>query len=344
MMSLCQLTTPAPAPAKEGSLGARASCPQPAWNWSANGGQDACAPAYSQSRKGVNPMSITMPIIDTHQHLIYPERYSYSWTADIPRLAGKPFRYDDYLMAIEGTGVRRTIFMESGADDPVWQEETRFVNTLAGTPGSLIGGIIANCRPEEERGFEAYVESVLSPKLVGLRRILHTEPDELSQRTCFSSNLRLLEKFELTFDLCVLARQLPLATNLAAKCPGVQFVLDHCGVPDIASGEADLWRQHIKEISKLPNVACKISGVLAYCAPGRANMETVRPYVEHCLEQFGWDRTVWGSDGPVCTISSDLRTWVDATRQLIAIADESSQRRLLHDNAVRIYRLSESAA
>ena len=289
-------------------------------------------------------MSMTIPIIDAHQHLIYPEKCSYSWTGGIPQLAGKAFRYDDYLMAIEGTGVRRTIFMESGADDLHWQEETRFVHTLAGTPGSLIAGIIANCRPEEERGFEAYVESVLSPKLVGFRRILHTEPDELSQRTCFSSNVRLLEKYELTFDLCVLARQLPLATKLATQCPNVQLVLDHCGVPDVASGEINSWGRSITEIARLPNVACKISGVLAYCAPGQATLEAVRPYVEHCLEQFGWDRIVWGSDWPVCTITSDLCTWVNVTQQLTAAAGESNQRKLLHGNAMRIYGLDESIA
>ncbi len=282
-----------------------------------------------------------IPLLDTHQHLNYPERYSYSWTAAIPQLAGKAFRYDDYLTAIEGTGVRRTIFMESSPDDPHWQEETRFVHTLAGTPGSLIAGIIANCRPEEERGFEAYVESVLSPKLVGLRRILHTEPDELSERACFCSNVRLLEEYELTFDICVLARQLPLAAKLAAKCPNVQFVLDHCGVPDIASGEIDSWRRSITEIAKLPNVACKISGVLAYCAPGQATLEAVRPYVEHCLVQFGWDRVVWGSDWPVCTVTSDLRTWVDVIQRIIAAAGESNQRKLLHGNAMRIYGLDE---
>jgi predicted TIM-barrel fold metal-dependent hydrolase len=283
-------------------------------------------------------MSGEIPILDTHQHLIYPEKYPYSWTAGIPQLAGTAFRYDDYLKAIDGTNVSETIFMESAADDPHWHEETRFVHTLAKTPGSLIKGIIANCRPEEESGFEAYLESVLSPNLVGLRRILHVEPDELSQRPCFASNVRLLENYELSFDLCVLARQIPLASELAGKCPGVQFILDHCGVPDIASGQLDPWRRHIKEISRLPNVACKVSGVIAYCAPGHANLEGVRPYVEHCLEQFGWDRVVWGSDWPVCTITSDLRTWVQITNQLIATADESDQRKLLHENAPRIYR------
>jgi predicted TIM-barrel fold metal-dependent hydrolase len=284
-------------------------------------------------------MNTDIPILDTHQHLIYPERSSYSWTKGIPALAGKAFRYDDYLKAAQGTGVAETIFMESGADDPHWQEETRFVPSLVRTPGSMIKGIIANCRPELEWGFAGYVESVVPLGVVGLRRILHTEPDELSQRPCFGSNIRLLEQYQLTFDLCVLARQIPLATALAAQCSNVQFVLDHCGVPDIAAGQLDPWRHDVSEIAKLPNVACKISGVLAYCAPGHAILEAVRPYVEHCLEQFGWDRVVWGSDWPVCTITSDVRAWVAVTRKLIATATEIDQRKLLHENARRIYRL-----
>jgi predicted TIM-barrel fold metal-dependent hydrolase len=284
-------------------------------------------------------MSAGIPILDTHQHLIYPEKCPYSWTGSIPQLAGKAFRYDDYLKAIEGTGVAETVFMESGVDNTRWQEETPFVHELANGPGSLIKGIIASCRPEEESGFEAYIDSVLSSRLVGFRRILHVEPDELSQRPCFAANVRKLERYNLTFDLCVLARQIPLARALAEKCPEIQFILDHCGVPDIASGQLDPWRQYVSEIARLPNVACKISGVIAYCAPGQATLEAVRPYAEHCLEQFGWDRVVWGSDWPVCTTTADLRTWVQVTEGLIATADQRDQRKLLHHNAMRIYRV-----
>jgi predicted TIM-barrel fold metal-dependent hydrolase len=288
-------------------------------------------------------MSANLPILDTHQHLIYPDKFPYSWTEGVPQLAGKAFRYDDYLKAIEGTGIHQTIFMESGTDDPHWREETRFVRELAGVPGSLIQGIIANCRPELESEFEAFIESVLPPPLAGFRRTLHTESDELSQRSCFAANVRLLAKYELTFDLCVLARQIPLATALAAQCPNVQFILDHCGVPDIAAGRFDPWRRYIGEIAQLPNVACKISGVMAYCRAGQATLEVVRPYLEHCLERFGWDRVVWGSDWPVCTTTADLLAWVDVTRRLIATAEESDQRKFLHDNAVRIYGVKKHA-
>lgn len=107
-------------------------------------------------------------------------------------------------------------------------------------------------------------------------------------------------------------------------------------LPESKVLQIEPWLLHITEISRLPNVACKVSGVISYCAPGQVTLEAVRPYVEHCLEQFGWDRVVWGSDWPVCTIMSDLHTWVQVTKQLIA--DEGDQRKLLHGNALRIYR------
>jgi predicted TIM-barrel fold metal-dependent hydrolase len=165
-------------------------------------------------------------------------------------------------------------------------------------------------------------------------------PDELSQHPRFAENVRRLEQYGLTFDLCFLARQLPLAVSLARRCPGVQFILDHCGVPDITGGALDPWRKNIRTLADLPNVACKISGVLAYCSPGEATAESVRPYVDHCLDYFGWDRVVWGGDWPVCNMTSDLKTWVDASRELVAGADPRDQQKLFSKNAERIYGLA----
>ena len=280
---------------------------------------------------------MSIPILDTHQHLIYPDRYPYAWTHGLSPLDGHAFRMEDYLTAIEATGITRTLFMEASPDDPHWLDETKFVTELSEQPGSIIEGVIANCRPESESGFEAYLESVRHPKRVGFRRNLHTMPDDLSQSDRFAANIRLLEKHNLTFDLCVLARQLPIGLDLAQKCPNVQFILDHCGVPDIAGNALDPWRDHIVQIAGLPNVACKISGVLAYCAPGNATTEAVRPYVEHCLESFGWNRVVWGGDWPVCNTQSDLKTWVRVSREIVSGADEADQRKLFHENAERIY-------
>ncbi|MCX6968231.1 MAG: amidohydrolase [Verrucomicrobia bacterium] len=277
---------------------------------------------------------MNIPIIDTHQHLIDPLLGPYSWTKGIPQLEGKCFDYDAYLCAIEGTGISRTVFMETTPD--AWRNEAAHVFALSEQPSSIIGGVIANCHPEET-DFEKYLDSIQSSKLVGLRRICHVEPDFFSQQPRFIENVRRLGPKGLTFDLCFLARQLSLAGELAQKCPEVQFVLDHCGVPDIAGGALDPWRESLRELAKLPNVACKISGILAYCKPGNATSEAVRPYIEHSIECFGWDRVMWGGDWPVITQRSSLKKWVEISREIVGAACESDQHKLFHENAVRIY-------
>jgi predicted TIM-barrel fold metal-dependent hydrolase len=280
---------------------------------------------------------MTIPMLDCHQHLIYSDKWPYSWTGGIPALAGKSFHYEDYCKPIEGKGPIRSIFMESAPDDFHWKEETRFIYELADRPDTLIDGVVVNCRPESEDDFEAYIESVRHPKLVGMRRILHVEPDETSARPRFIQNVQRLARHNLTFDLCFLSRQLPLAFALAAKCPDNTFVLDHCGVPDIAGGGLDPWREQIRNLASLPQVACKISGLTAYCAPDNAGADAIRPYVEHCIECFGWDRIVWGSDWPVCIINSSLPQWIDLIRELLAGESETNRHKFFHQNAERIY-------
>jgi len=280
---------------------------------------------------------MSIPILDTHQHLIYSNKYPYSWTSGLVPLEGNTFHIEDYKTATQGSGITRTIFMEASPDDPYWHDETKFVYELSEQPNSIIEGVIANCRPENESGFEADIESIQHPKLVGFRRILHTMPDNLSQSDHFANNIRLLEKYNQTFDLCFLSRQILIARDLAQKCPNVQFILDHCGVPDIAGNAIDPWRDHIKQIAELPNVVCKISGVVAYCSPDNVTTKAIRPYVEHCLESFGWDRVVWGGDWPVCDTTSSIKSWAQISREIVASADESDQEKLFFKNAERIY-------
>lgn len=72
-----------------------------------------------------------MSLLDTHQHLIYPNAAGYSWTDDIPVLARQAFTLADYRQACAGTGIKQTVFMEAGADDADYQAETRFIAKLA---------------------------------------------------------------------------------------------------------------------------------------------------------------------------------------------------------------------
>ncbi len=129
----------------------------------------------------------------------------------------------------------------------------------------------------------------LAPSLgiKGYRRILHELPDDLSQSEPFRKNLRKIGKAGLPFDLCVLARQLPLAIDLIRTCPDQQFILDHGGVLDIAGDGYAVWVGPLRQISKLRNVICKLSGISAYCAPNDATVATMRPYVNHLQNVSG---------------------------------------------------------
>lgn len=278
-----------------------------------------------------------MYFVDTHQHLWDLDCFPYTWCRDIPKL-NRSFRISDYAGAGVGLGIEKTVFMECDVDDPHALAEARSIEALA-SHEPLIRGIVASGRPERA-GFREHLEELARlPHVRGVRRVLHTQPDALSESPLFRENLRLLPEFGFTFDACVLARQLPQAIALVRACPGVRFILDHCGVPDVKGRVFEPWRTHISELAREANVVCKISGLVAYADPETWTIDDLRPWFEHVVNCFGWDRVVWGGDWPVCTLSATLARWVAATHELAASASGAQRAAFFHGNAERIYRV-----
>jgi predicted TIM-barrel fold metal-dependent hydrolase len=273
-----------------------------------------------------------MRILDTHLHLVYPDRFTYPWLSGAPAI-NRPWTVDSYFAEAVPLGIDSALHMEVDVAETDIVPESAFVATLP-----RIAGAIAACRPESI-GFAAQLDDLTAiPGVKGLRRILHESPNELSQTDLFAENLRRLPAKGLTFDLCVRADQIaPVGIPLAKRATDVTFILDHCGVPDVLGAGLDPWRADIRALSQLPNVNAKISGIVAYSGPAWT-VDTIRPYVEHIIECFGWDRVVWGSDHPVVTLTGSLTRWVEATREIIKDASDTEQAKLLHANAERIYR------
>ncbi len=288
-----------------------------------------------------------IPLLDTHQHLIYPGPLEYSWTADLPALAGRSFTVEDYQNLTRDLGVGGTIFMEAGVDHDDHHAETEMVARLAREPGSGILGIIASIRPETDPGFDEWVEEARDLGVVGYRRMLHMAPDDISRTEIFRANIRKLGPLGLPFDMVLFARQLRIGLELARACPDTTFVLDHCGNPDIAAGPEAVapWREGLAALAGMPNVHAKLSGVYANVAPGTANLETVRSYVEQVIEIFGPDRCLWGSDWPVVNVKGgDLPNWITAFRSILAGYSDAEQAAMAHGTAERVYgvRLSDA--
>ena len=277
-------------------------------------------------------------LLDTHLHLVYLDRFTYPWLDDVPALKQQS-DFSDYTKRANKLGITGCLHMEVDVAEPLIRAETDLVDEVMAAPDSLMQGCISNCRPEHE-DFPAFLEWAQSkPAIKGFRRILHVMPDELSKGDMFRQNLSRLADTGLVFDLCVLARQLPVAIELVDSCPKVSFMLDHCGVPDIAGGRFESWSKDIALLAKRPNVCAKISGITAYANPEGWRQDDIRPYFEHTAESFGHDRIVWGSDSPVVNLGGGLENWVALTHAFTLEWDAADRKALYRDNAARIWNL-----
>jgi predicted TIM-barrel fold metal-dependent hydrolase len=277
-------------------------------------------------------------LFDSHLHIVDRERLNYPWLEGAGAL-NRDSLYADYARDAHRCAITDTLHMEVDVAAGDIEAETAFVQELSRQPGSLIRGAIASCRPEEN-GFASYLERVVeNPFVKGFRRVLHVVADDLSEGALFRENLRRLAGTRLTFDFCVLPHQIAKAIALVDLNPDVQFILDHCGVPAVKDGLSDIWKTGITEIAQRPNVVVKISGVVAYADPDSWTVDTLRPFFEHSVASFGWDRVIWGSDWPVCTLGGGLTTWVAATHALTAGCSLDERAGLYQRNARRLWNL-----
>lgn len=280
-----------------------------------------------------------MQIVDTHQHLWDLDKLPYSWTANQPKL-NRSFRMADYLEATKGIEIVKSVHVEADIDEAFMVDETKYILELSERNDNPLTGVVANARPEYDN-FREYIQKIAGhPNLKGIRRLLQSEPDELSTTTTFTENIRSLEEWRLSFDICVRDHQLPVAIRLVKECPNVSFILDHCGNPDIKNKNYDAWRERISEIAGYPNVVGKVSGIVVNTDVENWTVEDLRPAIEHMIASFGWDRVMFGSDWPVCTLAASYHQWFDALNFLVKDASEENRRRLFKENAERVYRLN----
>lgn len=274
-----------------------------------------------------------MRLIDTHLHLIDRRVTGHAWTSRVPQLAGRDFTLDE-ARSLYGGRIAGSIFMEVAALD--WRAESRWIAGLI-REGRLLGQV-ANCRPEENVGFEAWLEEGRDLGVVGFRRILHEDvAEDMSLSDTFRENVRRIGRAGYPFDMNVLGRTLWQARDLARACPDVTFVLDHCGTPDIAGGGWDIWAEGLREVATCPNVNVKLSGISAYAARSKGDLATLRPWIERVIATFTPARMVWGSDWPVVNLGAGLPAWLDITEKVLATLSPDERDLIGWRNAERIY-------
>lgn len=292
-------------------------------------------------------------IIDTHVHFFDLQHpvLKYVWLAPgfVHPIVGnidamKSLRYDADALWAEArfAVVEGFVHVQAalGTDDPV--DETRWLTEMrrsSSAPFTIVAHADLSSN-DAMRQLDGHGES---PFFVGVRDFA-TEPYVASGETDprFESALVELSKRGLVFDLDCEWQNMGEARALAERHPELQIVLEHIGFPRRRDDEYfHSWRAAIKNLAQAPNVVCKVSGI--GMTDPRGVYSDFEPWIETCLEAFGADRCVVGSNWPLDRIVSSYDAIMEIYRQSAARLSESERSAFLAENARRIYRLEPAS-
>ncbi len=175
--------------------------------------------------------------------------------------------------------------------------------------------------------------------LKGFRMNAQNELDDYLQRDDVVRGVACLGQHDFTYDILIYPRQLDAAEQLVARCPGVRFVLDHCAKPNIASGEIEEWRVGLRRLARQPNVACKVSGLVTEAAWSHWSYDDLAPYLETVVSAFGAERSMFGSDWPVCLVASEYARWMDVVDRFADRLTPGERAALFGGTAASVYKL-----
>ncbi len=275
-------------------------------------------------------------MIDCHQHFWRYEPREYDWIDESMSAIRRDFLPDDSRREMTGAGVDACVAVQARQT----LDETRWLLDLeAQYPfvRAVVGWI----------DLQADVDAQLSAfagrdALAGLRHIVQGEPDGFLERPAFLDGIARLERFHLAYDILVYARQLPAAVAFARRFPRQRFVLDHLGKPDVRGGAIREWCTHLNAMASLPNVWCKLSGLVTEADWQAWTPGQLRPYLDAALNAFGPSRVMMGSDWPVCLVAASYAGVVSLVRDAVSDYSEHEQQQILGGNAAEFYKVGDS--
>ncbi|MFF2050822.1 amidohydrolase family protein [Leifsonia sp. NPDC058194] len=273
--------------------------------------------------------------VDAHLHLWDLERVEYPWLTSALAPIDRTFAFDEVEPQLAQAGVDRVVLVQ--AANSVEDSAAMFAVASPRVAGVVawVDLLVPSSVARQLEEWSAH------PTLVGIRHLIHDEPDaDWLAHPPVRRSLRLLAERGLAFDVIgVLPRHLEHAVAIADELPELQLVIDHLGTPPVGAASREPWAGLIAALAERPNVAVKLSGLTTLGPAGRASAADLRPLVDHALAAFGADRVLYGGDWPVSTLAGPYaETWATVTELIDGLSD-GERAQVLGGAAERAYRL-----
>jgi L-fuconolactonase len=272
--------------------------------------------------------------IDAHQHYWHYDPAAYAWLDASMRPLQRHFTPDDAWREMRQAGFERSIAVQVRQS----LEETRWLLGLADAHPFIAGvvGWVDLRSPTVEADLDAIAAH---RKLIGVRHIVQAEPEGFLASPEFRRGVARLERYGLTYDVLVYARQLPDAVDFVRALPEQRFIVDHLAKPDIKGRGHAPWRQHFEALAELPHVWCKLSGLVTEADWGTWTIDHLRPYIQTALDCFGPERLMIGSDWPVCTVAGSYARTMQAMESALDGCTPAERASVLGGTAQRLWNL-----
>ncbi len=273
--------------------------------------------------------------IDAHQHFWQLGRNDCAWpTPDLAPIY-RDFGPNDLAPLAARAGIGGTVLVQTQESD----RDTDFMLRVADQT-DLVKAVVGWVDLKSPHAPARIAALSRHPKMRGLRPMLQILPDDdWIADPALDPAIAAMQAHGLGFDALAFSRHLPFLRRFAERHPALPIVIDHGAKPFIADGLLDPWRDEMRALAALPNVWCKLSGLVTEAASDWRPEQLV-PYVRHLVELFGPDRLMWGSDWPVLELRTDYQTWLELAESLSGVSDPAGKAALFGGTARRFYRIS----
>jgi L-fuconolactonase len=276
--------------------------------------------------------------IDSHQHFWRYSAEQYEWIDDSMRSLRRDFLPAEAKQQMARIGFGAGVAVQARQA----LEETSWLLSLSDAHPTIAG--VVGWVDLQVEGVRGQLEQFAAhPKLVGVRHIVQSEPDDrFLLRPAFCRGIAMLQEFGLAYDLLIYHRHLPVAAEFVSRFAAQPFVLDHLAKPPIRAGDAgsfDVWKRDLGRLAAFPNVMCKLSGLVTEADWQAWTPAQIRPYLDTALDCFGPSRLMIGSDWPVCTVAGNYDTTMAIVVDFVSQLSIDEQDAMLGGNAQRFWNL-----